>query len=368
MNDKLCSIENCNRQAQCKGMCNKHYMRKDPNKIDRRRHPLNTPFEVGKLYGGLKILKLFSCDESTSRNQLIEVECVKCGHIYTLKRSALYTRNCKGIESCVRCRNFIPQKSVDGQVYGTWRFIKRFFIDDENGIRKYKAEVECIKCGYKREGDFYTVFKNTGARECSNCIKIHPGEKYGMLTTIEVNKNKKETKSGEDFWLCKCDCGGITSVSEYHLRAEKTISCGCLCGRPKTNRPEMLVPYWYFNRLKRCALKSKYEVRHDFTITHEYLNQLLIQQNNKCAITGEELIFLHHESNGSCNVSSLSTGSVDRIDNTKGYIPGNVHWVCKDINFFRGNFSLNRFMELCNKIVEYNSKSSNTKYDILKAN
>lgn len=49
-------------------------------------------------------------------------------------------------------------------------------------------------------------------------------QKFGMLTVLEANgKNSK----GELLWLCRCDCGNITTVTTDRLRSGKTKSCGC---------------------------------------------------------------------------------------------------------------------------------------------
>jgi len=42
--------------------------------------------------------------------------------------------------------------------------------------------------------------------------------------------------------------------------------------------------------------------------------------------------------------------SLDRIDNSKGYIIDNVQFVHKDINIMRGTLSMERFTDLCNLI------------------
>lgn len=50
-------------------------------------------------------------------------------------------------------------------------------------------------------------------------FKVLPGEKYGLLVTVEFKKHK---------WLCKCECGNFKDVNGYKLRNRYVISCGCL--------------------------------------------------------------------------------------------------------------------------------------------
>lgn len=50
------------------------------------------------------------------------------------------------------------------------------------------------------------------------------------------------------------------------------------------------------------------------------------------------------------------TASLDRIDNTKGYIPGNVQWVHKSVNFCKGTLKERYFIKLCCQIANHIKK------------
>lgn len=45
--------------------------------------------------------------------------------------------------------------------------------------------------------------------------------------------------------------------------------------------------------------------------------------------------------------------SLDRIDSSLGYIPGNVQWVCKQINISKHILSTKEFIGMCRKVVNY---------------
>ncbi len=51
------------------------------------------------------------------------------------------------------------------------------------------------------------------------------GQRFNRLLVIE---RAKENKNNRPAWVCKCDCGNITTVKSNDLRAGKTQSCGCL--------------------------------------------------------------------------------------------------------------------------------------------
>lgn len=52
------------------------------------------------------------------------------------------------------------------------------------------------------------------------------GRKFGRLTALKFDhRNKKHT-----YWVCGCECGKQSSVTQNSLCGGKTRSCGCLVG------------------------------------------------------------------------------------------------------------------------------------------
>ena len=47
----------------------------------------------------------------------------------------------------------------------------------------------------------------------------------------------------------------------------------------------------------------------------------------------------------------LGTASIDRKDNSLGYVKGNIQWVHKDVNALKSNFKEKYFLKLCKLIV-----------------
>lgn len=53
------------------------------------------------------------------------------------------------------------------------------------------------------------------------------GNRFGRLTVIA--KGEKQGNRKELYWICRCDCGKVTSpIVGTHLRNGHTSSCGCL--------------------------------------------------------------------------------------------------------------------------------------------
>lgn len=52
------------------------------------------------------------------------------------------------------------------------------------------------------------------------------GQRFGRL--LVLNRSESNSKSGNAMWVCRCDCGNITTVIGSKLRSHHTKSCGCL--------------------------------------------------------------------------------------------------------------------------------------------
>ena len=101
-------------------------------------------------------------------------------------------------------------------------------------------------------------------------------------------------------------------------------------------------------RLKQCrdrrirATKKGKDI--SIEIVQEYIEKLYEDQGGSCAISGLEMAM---ETN---DVKSLS---IDRIDSSKGYIPGNVQLVCGIINNMKNEYSMETFMNECKNVYNH---------------
>ncbi|WP_460223720.1 hypothetical protein, partial [Bacillus cereus] len=87
-----------------------------------------------------------------------------------------------------------------------------------------------------------------------------------------------------------------------------------------------------------------------FELSIKYIEDLLEKQKFKCAFSGQLLTI------SSLYRDKTTTASLDRIDNTKGYIKGNVHWVHKDVNRMKWAFDVDYFIKMCQDISKHTSK------------
>jgi hypothetical protein len=102
--------------------------------------------------------------------------------------------------------------------------------------------------------------------------------------------------------------------------------------------------------------KTRYSAREqrdlDFTIDIDYIMELLKKQNGKCALTGWDLEFTR----GGIwdNGTNPRAATMDRIWNSSGYVPGNVHLACWMPNKVKGSLSNRDFIAMCKDITKNN--------------
>lgn len=180
-------------------------------------------------------------------------------------------------------------------------------------------------------------------------IKDLTGQTFHKLTVIERQGSFQGARRGAR-WACKCECG------------EEVITCGTLllnggikdCGRHKKSgsyhhawKGGKFIPSSLYKRI----IRSANDAGRKFELSIKYIEELLDKQNFKCALSGRVLVIATRAKD-----RSTTTASLDRIDNTKGYIKGNVHWVHKDVNKMKWAFDVDYFIQTCQEISKHTSK------------
>ena len=102
------------------------------------------------------------------------------------------------------------------------------------------------------------------------------------------------------------------------------------------NSPERFLRNLHYGIWKRPG-------NHDLTLEH--LCHLWQQQGGRCALTGVRMTHRRVSRYFDTNVS------MDRIDNNKGYMLGNVRLVCRRINSMRSNMTDADFIFWCDAMV-----------------
>jgi hypothetical protein len=170
--------------------------------------------------------------------------------------------------------------------------------------------------------------------------KFYPGNRIGKLTIVEFIKVDRQ---GRNVYECKCDCGNtIIKASSY--AGIRTVSCGCWHIKKYEDIPG---PYWY-NVIRNAGCRQI-----EFDITQEEAWKIYLQQEKKCALSGED-------------IKIGGNASLDRIDSSKGYYKDNVHWVTAEHNKSKMDFSMDRYREMSLHVAITAAKKSKEFLNVLK--
>jgi len=164
--------------------------------------------------------------------------------------------------------------------------------------------------------------------------------RWEHLTPIKRHINSKGERVFDNY-LFTCSCKKIVSLDWHDVLRGRRTSCG------RCNWYEDITEHqWY--KIERSAQNRNLE----FNITKEYVWDLYIKQDRKCIFTNLPIKF---------DSGSKSTASVDRKDNSKGYIEGNIQIVHKCLNIMRGSTEDELFRYLC-ILVARNSNIDESKF------
>lgn len=162
------------------------------------------------------------------------------------------------------------------------------------------------------------------------------GRRYGRLLVLE--DTGKRQRNGV-VWKCLCDCGAVVEVSGKNLNRNCTYSCGCyqryseayrVRTHGKTNTPEYRMLSGAKSRAKRKGIEFAIE-----------LDDIVIPAS--CPVLG---IPLKISTSGSADENSPS---LDRLDNTKGYVKGNV----AVISYRANRIKVDATVEEVEKVLHY---------------
>ena len=162
------------------------------------------------------------------------------------------------------------------------------------------------------------------------------GKTFGDLFVEGVSE---VSRNGHYRYHVICSCGTSKTVLGTHMIQGNTTHCGCKSNRGSANwQGYKGVGKTYWSSLLRGANGGKGRKPLDFSLTLEYVGDLLESQNYRCALSGLPIS------------AKEKTASLDRIDSSKGYVEGNVQWLHKDVNMMKRHYSQQYFTFLCGLI------------------
>lgn len=108
--------------------------------------------------------------------------------------------------------------------------------------------------------------------------------------------------------------------------------------RAKDETPQQAVRI-KFSKIRSAAKRRGLEFNLDIDETVEH-----ILETGHCELSGRPFVY---------KFGSMDMVSFDRIDNSKGYIPGNVQFVTNAVNIMRNELTTEQFIELCKDVARH---------------
>lgn len=143
------------------------------------------------------------------------------------------------------------------------------------------------------------------------------GQTYGRLTAIRSEKRTGSTTP----WIFRCECGNITRVSLANVRNGHTKSCGCLAIETTVNRSRV------HGEGSRKQKSPEYKAWKGMkTRCHDPRDKSFERYGAKgVTVCGRwRNSFAHFLADMGRKPSPCH--SIDRIENSLGYQPGNCRW------------------------------------------
>lgn len=183
--------------------------------------------------------------------------------------------------------------------------------------------------------------------------KVDIGYKFNRLTILNLinNPNNKlprdSSRSRCRLAYCKCDCGKNIVTLTSRLILGYSRSCGCLQKENAsisntTHGKTDTLEYIKFISAKRRANEFNLEFNLD-------LEDIIIP--DICPVLGIHL-FVGEKT------MSINSPSIDRIDNTKGYIKGNIKIISMKANTLKSDATIEQLKNILSYIVEYDQSDN----------
>jgi len=153
---------------------------------------------------------------------------------------------------------------------------------------------------------------------CANC-----GERF----LKPWDDAKKALRKGRIEFFCSRSC------------ASKSRNEGERLSKYSNNRKGTCDAHGYYLAKIRTRCKKK---GIDYDVDRDYIRDLWKSQKGLCKYTGIPLIL---QNSSGLSVRQFELASLDRIDNSKGYIRGNLQFVSVSCNYAKGTMTDKEFLE-----------------------
>lgn len=179
------------------------------------------------------------------------------------------------------------------------------------------------------------------------------GERYGRLIALERVGSVACGKQVKTLWSFQCDCGKVVIRKIAHVRKGDTQSCGCyhkeVLSHAKHKLPEgESSRNGFFTHYQRGAAARGYR----WNLSRDVFLAITSLPCHYCGVPPSQ----SYKSNAASNGEHVYNG-IDRIDNSEGYIEGNIVPCCYMCNRAKANCTQTEFLEWIRRVYGHtNSK------------
>ncbi len=175
-----------------------------------------------------------------------------------------------------------------------------------------------------------------------NCA--HCGESFEK----EAREHRRQLKEGKSIFYCSLSC-------VCKERNKNNPPKGNVKNLQADNRRDEYTQFrWFVNR---GNYRGKRKRKYGCDLTVEFLKELWDQQKGICSFTGWKFI-LPQDSSYAWDEKNPANASLDRIDNSKGYMQGNVRFISVMANLARQTFTDEQVRNFCKAVVTNEMASS----------
>ncbi len=167
------------------------------------------------------------------------------------------------------------------------------------------------------------------------------GMRFGRWYVVEYAGPNNQQQSS---WLCECDCGTTKVVSGRDLRDGDTKSCGC------------------YKRERSLSINRLADGESAINAVYGHYKKGAVLRGLEFSLSKEEFCLMTQQVCHYCGVAPSNTrktqrptgvyiyNGIDRIDNTKGYVSGNMVSCCFKCNLSKKEMSYQQFLEWVGRV------------------
>ena len=296
---------------------------------------------AGRKFGRWTVIREASLAESPPSGRAAWVCRCTCGS----SRAVIATNLVKGTSKSCGCSHSEEKRrgpflDLTGKVYGKVKVLRPAGKSSRGGYL-WACQCSCGKEFVSRSADlsFLKVLSCGCSRAESIRKKLNVGDKFGCLT---VMADAGMGKFRDSLSRCLCDCGRQVTVRNYAVRKGWVKSCGHL--RHERIPEGVASKNSALRSLKTAARARKLQ----WSLTDDAAFVFMAQP---CYWCGREKV---NQMQGGLRPDGTSRyrgafryNGLDRLDNGKGYVLGNVVACCGRCNRSRGALLTHDFIEMC---------------------